>query len=111
MRKIILALLFSSLTACAVVDPTSHPALELEINSHVKNGMLKSEVTTVFASLGFSCMEEGTSLRPNDKRIIECTRNRGGFLYSCIHRVWFNFDPSNGQISGLQVFKPSCASM
>ena len=103
--------LLSVLAACATGDPASLPQLESEVNGKVRNGMLKEEATAALSSRGFSCLAEGTSLNANEKGILECTRQRGGFLYTCIHRVQFNFTSENGAISNLRIFSPTCAGL
>jgi len=110
-RAIFFCLCACLLTACATGDPTSLPQLEIEVNGLVKEGMLKSDAVAALSSRGFSCLQEGTSLNPNARGILECTRQRGGFLYTCIHRVWFDFTSDKGAISNLRIFRPPCAGL
>ena len=95
---------------CASVDPSSQKELSEEIIKSVKNDMQLSDVIAVLENRGFAC-NEGTSVNPRGKGIYECTRNRGGFLYGCIHRVWFEGMSKNGVISNLEIHQPACASL
>lgn len=105
-KTILIAIL---LAGCATVDPSSEKELTEEIKKTVNNDMQLSDAITVLENKGFSC-NEGTSINPKGKGIYECTRNRGGFLYSCIHRVWFDGISKNGAISNLKIHWPACAS-
>ena len=97
--------------SCASIEPSSAEALETEVTSRVQEGMSLSITTSALSSRGFLC-REGTSTNPRGKGIYECTRSRGALWppYSCIHRIEFESDVSNGSISRLQVFRPMCAS-
>ena len=98
------------LAGCASVDPSSEKELSEEIDKTINNDMQLIDVITALENKGFSC-HEGTSDNPRGKAIYECTRNRGGFLYGCIHRVRFEGMSKKGAISNLKIHRPACASL
>lgn len=97
-------------SGCVTMQPASIEELTAEVSTIVKNDMPLTQVTIVLRSRGFSC-NEGTSINPRGKGIFECTRSRGGFLYSCIHRIWFEGSTTGGTVKNFQIHKPACASL
>ena len=110
MQYITTILLTVFVVGCASIDSSSEKALSEEINAIVNNEMPLTDAIAALEIADFSC-QEGTALDPRKKGIFECTRNKGGFLYGCIHRVWFEGTSKNGAISNLEIHRPACASL
>ena len=108
MRYIII-LFVVSLASCATNNVASYEKLAFEINAVVKNAMPATQVESELTKLGFNC-HEGTSIAPNEQGIFECSRNRSGFLYGCVHRIWYETSSKEDLISGLKIHEPACAS-
>ena len=113
MKKYLALVMLLVLVACATTDLSNLPLLDAEVNSYVKNGMLKTDAISALTSRGFSCSTEGTILNPNEKGVVECTRSRGSVWppYSCIQRVIFKVNVSTSVISNIDVWRPTCASL
>lgn len=105
-----LVLLVALLGGCAAEQTSSFEKLTIEVNSVVKNQMPLSQAQTALNKLSFQCMQ-GTSYEKNKKGVVECTRNRNGFLYSCIHRVWLETLTADGAVSNIEIHQPVCASL
>lgn len=110
MSRILSILLGISLIGCATSQTISSQKIAEKVNSSVKNKMSLGQAQVELSKLGFVCLE-GTSIEPNQKDIYECIRNRSGFLYSCIDKVWFEAQSNDGPISNLKVHEPICASL
>ena len=108
--KYISILLFLVILAGCTSNPASEKELEGEIHAIVKNNMPIREAISHLEDAGFSCYD-GNVTRGVTKGIFECTRNKGGFLYGCIHRVWFDYPSESGVVSNLRIHKPACASL
>ena len=110
MQKLLL-ILFSLLgNACSSHAPASEEKLKQEVNAIIHEKMLLAEAQKVLSQYAFNC-HEGTAYNPNLKGKFECTRSKGGLLYSCIHRVWFEVSPADNSIANITIHEPMCAGL
>lgn len=110
MRNRLIFLLAGLIVGCAASQATSFEQLSAEINAVVQPQMPLSQAQSALNKLNFQCMQ-GTSLDKNQQGVVECTRNKGGFLYRCIHRVWLEAVSNDGVVANIEIHQPLCAGL
>jgi hypothetical protein len=110
MQKILLILFALLGNACSGHAPASEEKLKQEVNAIIYEKMLLAEAQKALSQHAFNC-HEGTAYNQNLKGQFECTRSRGGLLYSCIHRVWFDVSAADYRIANITIHEPMCAGL
>ena len=110
MRSTPLILLALLVNACTGHTPASEEKLKQEVNAIIHEKMHLTEAQKALSQHAFNC-HEGTAYNPNLKGKFECTRSRGGLLYNCIHRVWFEVSHADNGIANITIHEPMCAGL
>ncbi len=108
--QFVVVLLIAFLLSGCTSDPTSHEALSKEVEEAVSDGMLLKDAFSELEASGFAC-REGTTIDPQRAGSYECTRERSGLVYGCVHRVVFDAPTPDAAINNVQVYPPACAGM